>query len=72
MKYPEHTIKVKDNIVVLEDEALTKAVLLPYSLTKTQQFFHRVKPKSVENRIYTNMRILHTEDIPDIIDNLKN
>ena len=71
MKCSEHAIKVKDNFVLLENEALTKAVQLPQSLTKTQQFFHRGNPKSDSNRIYTNMRILHAVDGQDIIGDLK-
>ena len=71
VKYSEYVIKVKDKIVVLEEEALTKVVQLPPSLTKTQQFFHRGKPKSDCSSICTNMRILHTVDIQDIICDLQ-
>ena len=71
VKCSEYAIKVKDNFVLLEDEALTKSVQLPQSLTKTQQFFHRSKPKSDGIRITTNMRVLHTVDIQDVIGNLK-
>ena len=71
VKYSDHVIKVKDNFVFLEDEALTKAIQLPQSLMKTQQFFHRGKPKSDGSKIYTNMRILHKVDMLDIIVNLR-
>ena len=70
-KHSEQTMKVKDDFVVLEDEALTNATQLPHSLTKTQQFFHIGKPKPNGNRIYTNTRILHAVEIRDIIGDRK-
>ena len=64
-------IKVKYNIVVLEYETLTKSIQVTQSLMKTQQFFHRSKPKSDGTKIYTNMHILHTVDKLYIIDDLR-
>ena len=37
---------------------------------KTKYFFHRGKPKPNGSKIYTNMRILHTVEIRDIIGDL--
>ena len=71
VKYSEHAIKVQDNLVALEDEALTNATQLSHSLTKTQQFFHRGKPKPNGSRFYTNMCIIHTVEIRDIIGDLE-
>ena len=71
VKYSEYIIKVQDDFVVLEDESFTNAAQLSHSLTKTQQLFHWGKPKPNGSRIYTNMRILHTVEIRDIIGDLK-
>ena len=64
-------VKIQENVVVLEEDSLTNATQLPRSLTKTQQCFHRGKPKPNGSKIYTNMRILHTVDIQDIIGDLR-
>ena len=71
VKYSEYVIKVQNNFVVLEDDALTNAAQRPQCLTKTQQFFHRGKPRSDDSRFYTNMHILHTVEIRDVIGDLK-
>ena len=71
VKCLERTIKVRDNFLVIENGALTNATHLPQSLTKTHQFFHRGKPKTNGSKIYTNMRILHTVEIRDVIGDMK-
>ena len=71
VKYSEHVVKIQENFVVLEEDSLTNATQLPHSLTKTQQYFHRGKPKPNGSKIYTNMRILYTVDIQDVICDLR-
>ena len=46
VKSSEHTVKVQGIFIVLEDDALNKAVQLPKALSKTTHFFHRGKPKN--------------------------
>ena len=54
----------------LPEDSLTQITQLPTSLTKTQ-IFHRGRPKSTGESIYTNIRMLHTVNIQDIIGDLK-
>ena len=63
-------LKVKLVFVCLEDDVLTKAVQLPKSISKIMCFFHRGNPESDGSVIYTNMRIMHAEDMQTIIGNL--
>ena len=71
VKYAEYVVKIQENFVVLEEDSLTNATQLPHSLTKTQQYFYKGKPKPNGSKIYTNMRILHTVDVQDIIGDLR-
>ena len=56
---------------VLEDDALTKAVQLPKSLSKTIHFFDRGKPNDDGIKKCTNIRILHTDYMKSIISDLR-
>ena len=71
VKHLDHAIKFQDDFVVLEEEALTNTTQLPQSLTKTQQFFHRSKPKPNGIRACASMCVLHTVEIQDIIGDLR-
>ena len=64
-------MKVQEFFSVLEDDALTKAVQLPQSLSKTMQFFHRGNPKNGSSRAHTNIRILYIEYVQSIIRNMR-
>ena len=64
-------MKVQENLSILEDDALTKAVQLPKSHSKTMHFFHQCKPNKDGRRACTNIRVLDTEDMQSIISTLR-
>lgn len=41
----DYAVKIQDNCAVLAEDSLTNSTQLPHSLMKTQQFFHRGKPR---------------------------
>ena len=63
--------KFRQKISILEDDALTKAVQLPKSLSQTMKFFYCNKPKKDSSGAHTNIRILHAEDIQSIISDMR-
>ena len=71
VKHTEHIVKVQEIFSVLKEDALTKAVQLPTSLSQTMKFCHRGKPKHYGNRACTNIRVLHTEDMQSIVSYLR-
>ena len=71
VEHSECVIKVKNDFIVLEDEALTNATQLHQALAKTQQFFHEGKPKPNGRKICTNACALHTVEVSGITSDLK-
>ena len=71
VKYAERIVKNKEDFVSLPEDSLINITQLPTTLTKTHKIIHRGRPKSTREPIYTNICILHTADIQDIIGDLK-
>ena len=70
-KHSEHVVKVQKIFTNLEDDALTKELQLPKSLSKTMYFFHRVKRKNYVSRVHNNVHIIQSDDMQSIVNKLR-
>ena len=63
--------KSEDTFEVLAEDHVAHPSILPSSITQMLKFFHRGKSKKDRSKTFTNFRIVHTEDINNIIDDPK-
>ena len=71
VKYSDYFVKSDNVFTTLKEGTITKPLNIPPLLTQKMKFFHRGNTKNYGSEIFTNIRILHTEKINDIIEDLK-
>ena len=59
----------QEHIIGVE-ESLARIREIPVNITKMGRFLFRVKPRKDAGMIYTNVRIAHTEEINEILEDI--